>query len=288
MKTTFRATGKSAKRILAPILSAALCAVAGNVQAADLDPVYIEDVATTPVEFGSGWYLRGDIGAGFNTKGNLSYFSTARNDFSNQEFDHTYSAGIGAGFIFNEYFRADVTWDYSGDNGWSGSTLATTCTGATADCYNDDSASFSRNTVMANVYANLGEWYSISPYVGAGVGITNMRWNDYSSTANCSVDPGETCPYGTHSGGPGTETFTGPTTSYEGSYYNAFTWSLMGGLDFRISDKWKADIGYKFTRIGGGTVVAANANGPGDPFGDTIADDINIHEVRFGLRYEIW
>ena len=48
------------------------------------------------------------------------------------------------------------------------------------------------------------------------------------------------------------------------------------------------DVGYKYTNIHGGKVIAKDANGPGSPQGASKFSDLSIHEVKVGLRYEIW
>ena len=40
----------------------ALASIAGGAHAADLETEVLQQAGVTPVEFGSGWYLRGDVG----------------------------------------------------------------------------------------------------------------------------------------------------------------------------------------------------------------------------------
>ncbi|GIL01976.1 MAG: hypothetical protein BroJett030_18750 [Alphaproteobacteria bacterium] len=271
------------------IAALVLAPVAGPARGADLDAEILQQAGITPVEYGSGWYLRGDIGWNHAVDGNLTFYSDARYDYDNQKFGEGVSYSLGVGHIFNDWFRADVTLDYSGNNEWSGSTTGTGCgVGFDADCYSVDSATYDRYSLHANAYLNLANWYGISPYVGAGVGLSHVTWNDYASVATCAVDPTETCPYGVHSGSSATEYFSGPTTSYPSADSTVLSYSLMAGVDYRIDERWKLDFGYKWTHLHGGKVVAANVNGPGAPQGDSLVDRLAIHEFRVGLRYEIW
>lgn len=277
---------KLSARILATFV---LASASGPALGADLEAEIMQQAGVTQVEFGSGWYLRGDIGWDYASQGNLTFYSNARYDYDDQSFGHGPSYSVGVGHIFNNWFRADVTLDYSGNMDWNGSTTGTGCgTGFTGSCYSADSANYDRYSLHANAYVNLFDWGGLSPYVGAGVGVTHMTWNNYASVATCAIDAGETCPYGTYSGSGGTETYTGTTTSYPSADSTVFSYSLMAGLDYRIDDRWKVDLGYKWTNFHGGTVVAANSIGAGAPQGDSQVDTLGVHEFRVGLRYEIW
>ncbi len=79
--------------------------------AADLGPVVIqpEPVPEPPVLMG-GWYLRGDISYEFNTKATV-YLSTtsSSSSFFDVDFDDTWNIGAGIGYIFNDWFRNDIT-----------------------------------------------------------------------------------------------------------------------------------------------------------------------------------
>lgn len=256
--------------------------------AADLDAQILRDAGITPVEYGSGWYLRGDIGWDFSTHGNLSYYTDARYDFQDQAFGEGVDYSVGFGYVFNDWLRTDLTLDYSGNMDWNGDTIATTCTGFTGDCYQADSASYDRYSLHANAYLNLGRWHGLSPYVGAGVGLSHVTWNNYASVETCALDPGEDCALGSHSGSAVTEYLTGTTTSYPSNSSTMLSYSLMGGFDYRLDERWSLDVGYKWTRLHDLTVVPTNAGGAGSPAGATRADQLDIHEVRLGLRYEIW
>ncbi len=59
-------------------IALSLAATAGPVSvaaSADYDPpIYVEDALEVPVEIGSGWYLRGDLGYAFETEiGQVTY-----------------------------------------------------------------------------------------------------------------------------------------------------------------------------------------------------------------------
>lgn len=257
--------------------------------AADMDYPIRPAKSYTNVEYGSGWYLRGDIGYTLAAKGNLTYYSDARYDYDNQSLDKAMSWGGGFGYTFNEMLRGDISVEMSGSHDWEGSTQGTLCGGVPGDCYSEDSAKFDRTTAMANAYVSLGRYGGFSPYIGAGIGLTHVAWSDYTSQAYCTVDPGEDCDYGTHTGATANpETYAGPATTYSGKSSTVLTYALSAGVDYRLNQNWLVDMGYKWTRIDGGVVIEADSNGVGDPQGDSKFDALDIHEFKIGLRYEIW
>ena len=163
------------KRILF-ITSLLLSSTAGFANAADMDYAG-EPVSRTAVEYGSGWYLRGDIGYSVETKSTLSYYSNARYDYDNQSLSEGASYGIGFGYNFNDYMRADITYDTNNSTDWSGTSVGTLCGGGVApgNCYSEDTATFDRKTLMANAYVSLGDYHGFSPYVGAGIGLSDIK-----------------------------------------------------------------------------------------------------------------
>lgn len=246
----------------------------------------------TNVEYGSGWYLRGDIGVSLSVESSLSYATDFTRDYTSQSIDTDYSASFGAGYIFNDFLRADLLVDFFSGGSWSGTrTEATTIeptgcgVGETGNCFSNDSANFEITSGTLNGYVSLGRWGAISPYAGAGLGLAHVAWSGYNSTPVCELDPGETCGLGVHSGGLTTETFTGPTTSFSSEESINLMYALMFGVDYKVSDNWTVDVGYRFSHIDGDLVLASSSTGLG---GNSEFDGITLHEVRAGLRYEIW
>lgn len=274
---------------LAAMAASGLILAATAAKAADLD-FPLRSTVHTPVEYGSGWYLRGDVGWVMHPEASLTYFSDARYAYDHQSTDGAFAYGAGFGFVFNNFMRADLTWDHSGDHQWSGTTQGTACGGGVpGDCYSEDEAQFDRDTFLANAYFSLGDFRGFKPYVGAGIGVSHVSWDRYQSAAHCIVDPGETCDYGAHSGvGTDPEIYEGPVTNYPTESGTALTYALMAGVDYRINQNWLVDVGYRYTHIDGGVVIREDALGAGSPQGDSRWHDINLHEVRVGLRYEIW
>jgi opacity protein-like surface antigen len=82
--------------------------------AADYDPpIYVDQAPEyTPVEVGSGWYLRGDVGYALNKPFEDDSFGSNPANY-NETFDERFmpaSASVGFGYHFNDYFRGEVNF----------------------------------------------------------------------------------------------------------------------------------------------------------------------------------
>lgn len=267
---------------------AILFGLAGAAQGADLG-IYPGQgtVATTAVEFGSGWYLRGDISYTAMSNTRRTYYTDDRYEFDDNELSHPFGYSIGAGYVFNNWLRADLTLDQYTMQDWRGTSQPWDCN--TGDCYGDSSAEIKRNSVMLNGYVSLGQWAGITPYVGGGIGVSDVAWEDYSTAYYCVVDPGETCDYGAHSGATtGRERYDGPTQEGRSASALVPTFAVTTGFDYRVSKNLLVDLGYKWTAMGGGVVIEKNSNGPGSPVRDGEFDFLHTHEFKVGLRYEVW
>ena len=140
-----------------------------------LPPIYpppIEEYASA-----SGWYLRGDIGM---TNQQFKGLHQRLYDVPGTSvqpvgmgWDSATFFGLGVGYKFNEWFRADLTGEYRGKANFHGSDSVTfplngSATGGRGvDNY---SGSKSEWVFLANAYVDLGTWWCVTPYIGAGIG----------------------------------------------------------------------------------------------------------------------
>jgi len=177
------------KLTLAAVAAVALSISASATKAADMPPPILHAPPAPWVELGSNWYLRGDFSYRmFDVPGASGPEDAA-------------GLGIGVGYQFNSWLRSDLTVDYQfgsrfdlGDNPdvagmkmWSAATFL-------------------------NGYVDIGTWYGVTPYVGAGVGAaynstdTAGRWN--------------------------------------------FAYALMAGAAYHLSPNLSFDFGYRFADLG--------------------------------------
>jgi opacity protein-like surface antigen len=274
-------------------LSAAALALAplAPALAADYEPPIISAPDQfVPVEVGTGWYLRGDVGYAFSrSMGDVNFrtFDAASGTYAHGTFDDTdldagMSYGIGFGYTFNQWLRSDITLDgFKADVDGSRSTSAP-CSAdpglAGTTCRTTGATSVSTLSLMANGYVDLGTYSGFTPYVGAGAGVSRVEWDDVTESTYCE-DGTSAC----------TAALLGKT-NHSGKTNYRFTYALMAGLAYDISPNLKLDVGYKYTHVAGddmfgwdtgsSTAGATGAQGKDDGF--------SSQEVRIGLRYELW
>ncbi len=275
------------QRLALSLAAVALLPVA-QVLAADYDPpIYTEPAAEyVPVEVGNGWYLRGDVGYALTTDTDpVSYrtFNTVNGTygsavFDSSEIDKTFNAGVGFGYRFSEWVRADATLDgFEAD--FSGTTSSVTpCPlgAANTGCRSEDSAELSAVSVMANGYVDLGTYMGVTPYVGAGAGFAHVSWSDLTSRNYCT--------------GAGCIGAIYPAYTSPGEKDWRFTYAFMAGAAYDLTKNLKVDLGYKYRRIEDGDMFGWNSDAviAGATGIQGTDGGLNQHEVRVGLRYELW
>lgn len=276
-------------RVLTAGLASAACSSA--LHAADLDVPYVgsQSFPEDKVEFGTGWYIRGDLGATrlpsvSNTS--TSIYSAPSATITTGD-DVGYTASLGAGYQINRWFRVDLIGDFhqpvsSSFSTASGSIPCTTgiyyttnTNGSTTQnvtnggCSGTYSAVLRSYDVLLNGYVDLGTWYGVTPYVGAGVGLS---FGHYQTSSTYTQLDGSS--YNVYYTDPNTgETFHGDYDHHaSGTYYN-LAWALMAGFAVDIFDHTKLDVGYRYLNLGSIPGVTSKA--------------LTSQEVRVGIRYMI-
>jgi len=205
--------------------AAAFAAIATvGAHAADMDfpnaPPLPSLTPEVPMELGTGWYLRGDIGyareqapklfldANAGTPG--STIPIGAQLLNSNATKNGWSAGLGFGYKFNSWLRTDITYERRNTMKADASSLPFDCQRETAGmddpdgnkvgigviynkCTAGQNASLSRSVALANIYFDLGNWSGVTPYVGAGVGFvygaTNATYNWYNQADGSSYNP---------------------------------------------------------------------------------------------------
>lgn len=260
------------------LIGASFAASAGAALAADVieTPMVIDAPEPVHVVSTGGWYIRGDIGYMKNNSLNTEYVTygplPGGSDILTGKLGNGLSGGVGIGYQVTDYLRAELSTDYFSASKFSGTTLGDPCTingvviTATNGCVSNDSDSYSAMSAMANAYIDLGTFNRITPYVGAGIGVTNIKWAGLNNVECEAANPANCNPVIVHGGGRG----------LRGSA------ALMVGASYDITCNLKADLGYRFRYTSGGRHFdfATNA-GPGEHRA------LKTHEVRTGLRWAI-
>lgn len=246
---------------------------AGAASAADLlpPPPVVEPPIVAAADFG-GWYLRGDVGVGINTISKLRSSFAPGFLVDNPLFDASSSlgdsviVGAGVGYQFNSWLRADITGEYRSQADYRAiqSYGPTFCPLISGRCYDVYSGKVNAAVFMANGYADLGTWYGVTPYIGAGVGLAHVRFANLTDTG---VQPG---------GGFG--------FAQNGSQTN-FAWALMAGLGYNVTSNLKLEFGYRYLNMGRVTtpaIVCMNAPACGY---ERHSYNLASHDIRVGFRY---
>jgi opacity protein-like surface antigen len=252
------------------------CSGALEARAADM-PLYGGDpTPQTKVEFGTGWYIRGDIGyANQSMPAILPDLSTVSTDRVS-----SYTGGLGFGYKFNNWIRADLVGDYRQPNKATGPTGTASCVTqitnnglgvpqvtATDTCSAIGAGSVWRWDVLANAYVDLGTWYGWTPYVGVGAG---MSFTQAKSNRHWYMSNG--LPY---------------QVSTDGFYFNwdsatqnlteQFAWALMAGAAYQLTDSAFVDVGYRYVNLGKYSYLSST--------GSRVSLRDDAHEFRVGIRY---
>lgn len=256
-------------------------------QAADMDiiPAPVEE-AYVPVEVGNGWYLRGDISYDMSTNASGSYRTFDGTTYSTVAYDRfdfaaTKDFAFGVGYQYNSFLRGDLTGGYWRRNVSGTDTDPGRCTVAApvgSTCRSTDSSSVSGIELMANAYADLGTFVGVTPYVGAGAGVTFLNFDTLTNASHC-IDAA-----GVVIGGCGT------TATHPGEKSMRFTWALMAGASYDISKNLKFDLGYRYARVAGGSMFGFDSATAG--IGATGVQGthkaFSSHQIKAGLRYSLW
>lgn len=224
---------------------ATIFAVGAN--AADMPGTYAPPPLVTrtpsPLEkLTAGWYLRGDLGvsAGRLTKAESVPGFTSPTDST---LGNGITAGGGIG-IKSEWLRTDITADYNSPLKYSGTIAAP----------GDVTAKIQFTSLLFNGYIDIGTWYGLTPYIGAGIGTSYVRVTDYIS----ALAP----PFG------GDTAHSQWTLSY----------AAMAGVGWAVAPNLMLDFGYRYLNVGD---MRTNA----DAFGAMTFKNVAAHELRVGLRW---
>jgi len=255
----------SSGSLQALILAGALAVGAtGVAKAADMPAFPPSPVEETAPQF-SGWYLRGDVGYGFEEMSGFS--STAAGyvpgfAYHASGIDGTPFIGGGFGYQVNNWFRADLTAEYRAPTHYSAfETYNNTSSGG--DAY---SAQIRSTVVLANGYVDLGTWYGFTPFVGAGVGAAFHQF------------------HGLEDVGTGPDNFGGFGTAADANMTN-FAWAAMAGIDYSISPNWRFELGYRYLDMGRVTSNGIVCQPTCAPPYEVQSFHLVSNDVRLGLRY---
>jgi opacity protein-like surface antigen len=243
-------------------LFASTAIIAMSIGAASAADMAIPVVYEPAPQVFSGWYLRGDIGMSNQKLKELDYFRYATAPgftwLDKGGFDSAPFFGLGIGYQFNNWFRMDLTGEYRGKADFHA--LDRYDTGS-----NEYGGTKSEWLFMANAYVDLGTWWCVTPFIGAGVGFAKINIDHFTDMNTLAA------------GGGYAE--SGSTTN--------FAWALHAGLAYKVTPNFTVELAYRYLDMGDGeTGIAYNLNGTtsGQVF---TFKDITSHDIKFGMRWAL-
>jgi opacity protein-like surface antigen len=256
-------------------------------------PAAVPVPAPVPVpDTDSGYYVRVDGAYVVNDKS--KYSSSYRNDDlvrGESNLNNFVRGGLGMGYKFNNWFRADMTFavrsnvvsrgkanvDYGVTND-GGLQPAILLRDTISDSFTSD------NTIgLLNAYLDVPMGPRLTPYIGLGIGfVRHHLWGrTYTRSTSC-IDPVDCDP--TNAINPGATGFSSSATASAGGHDYALAVAAMFGVAYQVWDHTKIDLGYRWLHLEGTTFQ----NKTGDKLLNITIPDQNNHELRLGLRYEIF
>ncbi len=227
--------------------------------------------APPPVEDFGGWYLRGDIGFSNQRVKRLSNVLDAANTTSVQNlgFNTAGIFGLGVGYKVNNWFRADVTGEYRGNSQFFGTDAITFPGGFGAHTYH---ATKSEWLALANAYVDLGTWWGVTPFVGAGAGAARV------SIANFT-DQGIT--------NAGAGALPGLSFGDNVSKWN-FAWALHAGVAYNVTPNFTVELAYRYLDMGDGlTGDLRTFDGINNIVNPTTFKGLTSHDLKLGARWNL-
>ncbi|WP_043539637.1 outer membrane protein [Salinarimonas rosea] len=269
---------------LEPALVAALAAVGGviatSASAADLPTLPPAPVPVAVESFAGGWYLRGDIGLSSQRSDDpknplldaaqpAAAVETLQSDFSSAGF-----VGAGVGYRFNSWFRADVTGEYRGRANYRGLDrvrwIGANGFNQTNELYFDKSEWVG----LVNGYLDLGSWYGITPFVGAGIGFAHVTIDNFRDIG--TIFPSNV------SG------FSNSVVYADKESRTNFAWALYAGLGYEVSPNLSLELGYRYLAMGdGGTGETYRFDGVSTVRDEWEIDAIRSHDLKLGMRWNL-
>jgi opacity protein-like surface antigen len=266
--------------------------------AADLPPPLPPPaLAPPPVAIiNSGFYLRGDIGMGVQSFSdfqhhqlNPSFVWPASWQIVQKNLGDTDTIGFGVGYQFNNWFRFDVTGEHRktaelkviGQYFGAADFCPPGGLGPDQFCSDLNTAQHSAWVVMANAYVDLGTWWCLTPFIGAGIGAARHQFNGFT-------DQG--FPFGFSALGFTPDSNNNNLINNNTSKWTA-AWALHAGVAYNVSNNVKIELAYRYLNFGDIDTpnISCTAFGCGNINGNPNAfytlTKFTSQELRIGVRF---
>jgi opacity protein-like surface antigen len=241
----------------------------GAARAADLLPSAplpeLRGSLTPDVEV-SGFYLRGDIGFSNQSVERLSNSLDALGTIEkvNLGFAGAPLAGVGAGYRFNRWFRTDLTGEYRSAATFTG--LERYRDASLPLGYGTDEYSATKRDAVAlvNGYVDLGQWYGLAPFLGAGVGAAQVTLDNFKDT----------------------NVVTQGLAYAKSTSKTSFAWALHAGIGYAVTPNFTIELAYRYLNLGdASTGTVYNYAGQCRTCEALTFKNTDSHDMKLGLRW---
>jgi opacity protein-like surface antigen len=264
--------------------AAAIIVSTAAVYAADM-PAPPPEIVYQPVPCCAtgGWYLRGDIGIGVQTFSEFDFTQTnsafvwpSNWQIVQKNVQDTAIFGFGVGYEVNNWLRVDVTGEYRTEaafkatGSYSGAANFCNLPSGVGTCFDVNTGNISSSVFMANAYVDLGTWWCLTPFIGAGVG---GAYNRITGVQDNGIIP-------VGSGGFG----------YTLNDASAWTlaWNVQAGLTYNVNNNLKIDFSWRWLNLGSPqTAIVQCQNTPACPSAFYTLRDMTSQDFRIGFRWMI-
>jgi opacity protein-like surface antigen len=263
---------KPMRSVQSVIVAGAMALLSTVAQAADVPmiappPPYAYAPVPPPIadDFG-GWYLRGDIGLTnqrvkslYNVLYELPGYGIQPQGMG---FDGGMLFGLGVGYQFNSWLRADITGEYRSKTNFHGLDIIS-INGAAA--FTDEyRASKSEILALVNLYADLGTWWCITPFIGVGIGgarTTVASFVDINTPNNAVA-------------------YSKDETKF------AFAYALHAGLAYKVSNSLTMELAYRYVNLGNAqSGDIRQFDGVNNVYNPMHFRDVTSHDLKLGVRW---
>jgi opacity protein-like surface antigen len=230
-------------------------------------------VVEVPMET-SGWYLRGDVGVGSTSMKGFGFHPTNPEfvtDFAISPGGYSVGdqsfVGFGVGYAWNNWLRFDVTGEYRAKAAFHaiGSYTQGEPAGVFQDVYDGNWKSY---VFMANAYIDLGTWWCLTPFIGAGIG------GAYNVVSEFTDYGPQTAGYGYMSGSSKDWTLA---------------WALHAGVAYNVSSNLKIEFAYRYLNMGSVDTGIINCSISTCQTDGARAfytlENLSSHDFRIGVRW---
>ena len=265
----------------------------------------------TDVEFGSNWYIRGDIA--YNIDGRedrgISQLTLPDGSTTNIQADYDDAIAVRVGFgnyvapnirleatvegLFNSEFAGTGAQTFGGSrtSGTPAVTVDFNSVGlvtsssdpllvgtftAPISGTSTTEADYASTNLLLSGYLDLPSIGAITPYVGAGVGVARVSFSQ-TTTFTCSAAATETCAFPA-----GAQGDTATISLRQDEDFWGLAYQLSVGAAIALDERLLLDLGYSYTDIDSGDTINYSDGTAIDPNG------FAVHQVRAGLRYNIF